>query len=348
MLILANARNQDRFILARKAGLLLGRAMRSTRPIPGARKLLLCLYMGLSTFIAAHIVNAFVADALLVPDMLPPQLPSQNNTLRDSVSPQQLAQDMMTRGLFALPAESSQDAGSKGAGLGPPLEAAKKLLLHGTALGIGDKPMAIVQDRSNQQQKLLHLYDRVPNVGELVSIEKTRVLFQDRGQEEWLDLAMLTDLEQARRIPYPLGSPQGGSLTISQPARSTHLAGLTPVVSPVAGVSSAGSSLPIQIVDRRELSKTLSNIPHLLLQAQPVVSMIDGRFNGILLEAVRADGLYSQMGLQTGDVLKRINGMELREPSMVIAALEQMKDEHRVKLDIVRNETPRILTYEIR
>lgn len=324
--------------------------MRSSLPIPGKRKLMLCLYLGLLTFIAAHIVNAFVADALLVPDMLPPTLSSQNDALRDSVSPQQLAQDLMTRGLFALPAESSQGTGSStGAGLGPPLEATKKLLLHGTALGIGDKPMAIIQDRSNQQQKLLHLHDRVPNVGELVSIEKTRVLFQDRGQEEWLELAMLTDLEQARRIPSPPGSSQGQPLAISsQPDRSTHPSGLTPVVSPAAGVSSAGSSRPIQVIDRRELSKTLSDIPHLLLQAQPVVSMTDGRFNGILLEAVRADGLYTQMGLQTGDVLKRINGVELREPSMLITALEQMKDEHKVNLDLVRNETPRTLTYEIR
>jgi general secretion pathway protein C len=119
-------------------------------------------------------------------------------------------------------------------------------------------------------------------------------------------------------------------------------------VSPVAGISSAASSRSIQIIDRRELSKILSDIPVLLLQAQPVVSMVDGRFNGILLEAVRADGLYATMGLQTDDVLKRINGMELREPSMVIAALEQMKNEHRVKVDLVRNKMPRTLTYEIR
>jgi general secretion pathway protein C len=323
--------------------------MRSTLPIPGTRKLVLCLYLGLSTFIAAHIVNAFVGHTLLVPDMPPPPLPSQDNAVQHSVSPQQLAQDLMARGLFALPPESSQDAGSStGAGLGPPLETAKKLLLHGTALGIGDEPMAIVQDRSNQQQKLLHLHDRVPNVGELVSIEKTRVLFQDRGQEEWLELAMLTDLEQARRIPPLPESLQGRHLALSQPPRSTHPAGPTQVVSQTSGVSSAGSSRPIQIIDRRELSKTLSDIPLLLLQAQPVVSMIDGRFNGILLEAVRFDGLYHKIGLQSGDVLKRINGMELREPSMVIAALQQMKDEHRVKLDLVRNEMPRTLTYEIR
>ncbi len=54
------------------------------------------------------------------------------------------------------------------------------------------------------------------------------------------------------------------------------------------------------------------------------------------------------MGLQSDDVLKRINGMELRDPSMVIGALQQMKDERGVKLDIVRNEMPRTLTIEIR
>ena len=323
--------------------------MRSILPIPSTRKLMICLYLGLSTFIAAHIVNAFVAQALLVPDTLPPPLPSQGDALQNSVSPQQLAQDLMTRGLFALPAESSQDAGSStGTGLGPPLEVAKKLVLHGTALGIDDRPMAIVQDRLIQQQKLLHLHDHVPSVGELVSIEKTRVLFRDRGQEEWLELAMLTDLEQARRMPPPPESSQGRPRAGSQPLRSTGPGSPTSVVSPVAGISSAASSRSIHIIDRRELSKILSDIPVLLLQAQPVVSMIDGRFNGILLEAVRADGLYATMGLQTDDVLKRINGMELREPSMVIAALEQMKDEHRVKVDLVRNKMPRTLTYEIR
>ena len=155
---------------------------------------------------------------------------------------------------------------------------------------------------SNQQQKLLHLHDRVPNVGELVSIEKTRVLFQDGGQEEWLELAMLTDLDQARRIPPLPESLQGRLPALSQPPRSIQLASLTRMVSPTAAVSSLGSNRPIQVIDRRELAKALSDIPLLLLQAQPVVSMVEGRFNGMLLEAVRADGLYAQMGLQSATI----------------------------------------------
>jgi general secretion pathway protein C len=323
--------------------------MRSALLIPGTRKLILGLTLGLSAFIAAHIVNAFVGQALLVPDMLPAPSPTQDNTLQHSVSPQQLAQDMMTRGLFALPPESSPNAGSStGAASEPPLDVAKKLLLQGTALGNGNEPMAIIQDRTNQQQKLLHLHDRVPNVGELVSIEKTRVLFQAGGQEEWLELAMLTDLDQARRIPPLPESIQGRLPALSQPARSIQLASLTRMVSPTAVVTSPGSNRPIQVIDRRELVKALSDIPLLLLQAQPVVSMVEGRFNGMLLEAVRADGLYAQMGLQSDDLLKRINGIELRDPSMVVSALQQLKDERRVKLDIVRNQTPRTLTYDIR
>jgi general secretion pathway protein C len=304
-----------------------------------SKRVVIGAYLLLGAFLLAHTVNAFVAQSLFVPEILPPPLPSKDIPLLNSVSPQQLAQDMMTRGLFALPGESSRGAvSSTGAGLGPPLEAAKKLLLHGTALGIGDKPMAIVQDRSSQQQKLLHLHDRVPNVGELVSIEKTRVLFQDGGQEEWLELAMLADLDQARRMPPPPGTPKAQPVTITQPARSIPTTRLTPLV-----------------INRRDLSMALGDTPHLLEQGQLSVSMTNGRFNGILLEAVRFTGLYfdrtgfyRNLGLQSGDVLKRFNGQELREPSMFLAALQQMKDEQSVKLDIVRNETPRTLTYEIR
>lgn len=323
--------------------------MRSTLPIPSIRKLMLGLYMGLSTFIAAHIVNAFVDHALFVPDMPPPPMHLQDNAVRPSVPPQQLAQNLMTRGLFALPTESSQGTGSStGSRLGPPLEVTKKLLLHGTALGIDDKPMAIVQDLSNQQQKLLRLHDHVPNVGEIVSIEKTRVLFQDRGQEEWLELAMLTDLEQARRMPPLPESAQGGHPSFSQSARSIYPVRPAQTVSLTAGVPSADNNRPVRIIDRREWSKTLSDIPLLLVQALPTVSMIDGRFNGILLEAVRIEGLYNTMGLMSGDVLKRINGVEIHEPSMVMTTLSQMKDERGVKLDIVRGQKPRTLTIEIR
>ena len=60
---------------------------------------------------AAHIVNAFVTDALRVPAILPPPLPVEGPALQQTVPPQQLAAELMARGLFALPPESSQAQG---------------------------------------------------------------------------------------------------------------------------------------------------------------------------------------------------------------------------------------------
>ena len=76
--------------------------------------------------------------------------------------------------------------------------------------------------------------------------------------------------------------------------------------------------------------------------------MTGSQFNGLLLELVRIDGLYNRLGLHSGDLLKRFNEVELRNPGMLLAALQQMKDEQRVKLDLVRHEVPLTLTYEIR
>jgi general secretion pathway protein C len=118
-----------------------------------------------------------------------------------------------------------------------------------------------------------------------------------------------------------------------------------PVSMPAAG--KAAAHVP-KAIDRRELSDALSDIPLLLLQAQPVPSFIDGRFNGLQLDAVRVSSFFNKIGLQSGDVLKRMNGVELRDPGMLITVLQQMKEERQVKLDILRNDTPSTLTYEIR
>src|SRR5262249_39008733 len=94
--------------------LMLKRFVTSKRVVIGA-------YLSLGAFLLAHTVNAFVAQSLFVPEILPPPLPSKDIPPLNSMSPQQLAQDMMTRGLFVLPAESLRGAmSSRGAGLGPP------------------------------------------------------------------------------------------------------------------------------------------------------------------------------------------------------------------------------------
>ena len=319
--------------------------MRSTGRTVLSRKVLRTGYLILLTFTLAHLINGLVADALYLPDMSSSQPPLALDSAAPQLVPsQQLAQHVLASGLFPLPSEPRGAGASSRADVGPPLEAAKKLALLGTVLAGNGADLAILQDQSNQQQKAYRLHDHVPNVGELAAIEKDRVLFLERGQEEWLELKVLASLRESQRMP---ALPDGSIMRpVSQISPSKRPPLPIRVRTPIAE-KNLDLAAP-KTIDRRELSQTLSDIPQLLLQAQAVPSFIDGRFNGLQLEAVRFTGFFHKIGLQSGDILKRINGVELRDPGMLISMLQQMKEENTIKLDLIRNEERRTFTYQVR
>ena len=54
------------------------------------------------------------------------------------------------------------------------------------------------------------------------------------------------------------------------------------------------------------------------------------------------------MGLQEGDVLQKVNGLDIYTPQEALQAYQQLQTESTVRLSILRNNSPTTLTYEIR
>ena len=200
-----------------------------------------------------------------------------------------------------------------------PLEAAKKLSLIGTVFGPQGGTMAILEDLSTKRQSLYRLGDQIRTVGVLSAIEKDRVLFQEGQQEEWLPLALIA------QQPQP-GAPNA---VISAP---------TP----------RPSAPQRRILDRRYIDAALSDTTRLLTQAQAVPYLTDGKLDGFRLYSVMPLGFFDKIGLQTNDLLQRINGVEIRDPGMLLSLFQQLRNERTVRVDIVRDLQRQILTYEIR
>ncbi len=59
-------------------------------------------------------------------------------------------------------------------------------------------------------------------------------------------------------------------------------------------------------------------------------------------------GFFDKIGLQSNDLLQRINGVEIRDPGMLLSLFQQLRQERTVRVDLVRNEQRQILSYEIR
>lgn len=293
------------------------------------RRAMLGAYVMLVTFVLAHSINAFVSYSITASrdSTLPVMVP--HTASPESYDAKALAESILAARLFPIPpgAGSLSAGGQAAPPPPPPLNVAKTILLLGTAVNSSTGEFAILEDLSSKKQTLYHLLEAIPAVGMIAQIEKDRVLFRQGSQEEWLNLAI------GKLSP-------GFERTLSASAQPASPRPASPATSQV---SSRGRTP----VDRQILIDTANDTSRLYQHARPVALVVDGRSQGILLEAVNHYSLYGQLGFQSGDVLKRINGVELRDPTMFTSVFQQLKDERTIQIDILRNDQPKTLAIDV-
>lgn len=291
---------------------------------PIARRIIGAAYLVLTALIIAHATNAFVADALDAPTEVLHESGSAHESVdtSDPGASKQGVEDILTSGLFELPPtfklSKNGELVSPPAPSPPPIEAARKVSLLGSVLGRDGGVLAVFEDVTSKEQQLYRLGKEIPNVGTLAVIEKDRVLFRSGPSEEWLALAVT-----------------------QQPQSSAQASASLPSVSAQKG--------PMRrVLDRREVTAALNDPTRLMTHAQAVPYLTDGKLDGFRLYNVVSSGFFDKIGLQTSDIVQRINGVELRDPGMLLSLFQQLRNENTVRVDLVRNTQRQTLTYEIR
>ena len=165
----------------------------------------------------------------------------------------------------------------------------------------------------------------------VAAIDWDRVTLARAGREETLELA-------------PAGTAAGSDA----PTAYADAPGAAPTDRPVRDERIRRTSENAFVVDRRELDGAADNMSALLTQASAIAELRDGRPAGFRLFQIRADSLFTKLGLKDGDVVQRVNGRAIADPAALLAFLARLKTEPRVALDIVRGDAPRTLVYELR
>jgi general secretion pathway protein C len=101
-------------------------------------------------------------------------------------------------------------------------------------------------------------------------------------------------------------------------------------------------------VRREKLLENFANVGSLSSQATVTPYFVQGQQLGFRLSRLRAGGVLQQIGLQEGDVLQQVNGLDIHTPQEALQAYQQLQTESSVRLSILRNNSPTTLTYEIR
>jgi general secretion pathway protein C len=101
-------------------------------------------------------------------------------------------------------------------------------------------------------------------------------------------------------------------------------------------------------VSRELMQEQFNNLGNLSTQARVMPYVIQGETQGFRLSRLKPDGLLSKIGLQHGDVLQKVNGQALTSPADALQAYQQLQQLGTVRLEILRQNRPTTLTYEIR
>jgi general secretion pathway protein C len=190
--------------------------------------------------------------------------------------------------------------------------------------------MAVLRDRTSRSIGAFSPGDRVK--GALIArIEETRVYLLHASQEEFLDL--LDSPADQKPPPPALAAPT------RQPAAP---------ISPEGdrGIRKTGDrSYEIQ---RSTLEGFLGNMNLLAGSARILPEVRNGRPAGFRLLSVLPQGPFARLGLQPGDIIVSINGLELTSPEKAFEVYGKLRSAASLSLGLERTGKRTTLEYAIR
>jgi hypothetical protein len=119
-----------------------------------------------------------------------------------------------------------------------------------------------------------------------------------------------------------------------------------PVDSPRVNVARSGEEAYLGVIEREGLVAIVDQglgrfLQHLRLEP----AMRDGKFGGFRLAAL--DPAWRGVGLESGDLITRLNGQPIERPEQALAAFESLRTASEVRVDFTRDGVPSSVRYRI-
>jgi general secretion pathway protein C len=277
-------------------------------------------------YVAADLVNLLVARQLEASIRVDDRAPGAAPRAVSRVLPDPVAYARILEGNLFNPA-------LRGPALSPVVDAPPptapldvQMTLIGTGEGEDAPSFAVIEDRITREQRVYRVGDVVKDGVVLAKVERNQIVLRLGAQQQVLTL--YTD----------------GTEDVASGAGAPRAPG--DVAAVTGGVRQVQTNR--WVLDKQEVSAALENLPQLLTKARVIPNFSEGKPDGFKIFSIAPDSLYAKIGLQNGDVLQQINGVEIKDPENFMRVFQQLKDETNIALDFVRNNRRESFAYEIR
>ncbi len=101
-------------------------------------------------------------------------------------------------------------------------------------------------------------------------------------------------------------------------------------------------------LDEATITELTGDINKFMTQVRIIPYFEGNKSAGYRLAAMRPGSAFAELGFRGGDIIQRVNDVELTSPEKMYTIFQNLKDEKRVTVDILPQGRKNTLTYEIR
>jgi general secretion pathway protein C len=285
-------------------------------------------FLALAGLLAARTVNTFVAAQLMPPVKVQSDAGTARRLPRVGLAAIDLERTAAVFGIELPKEEPDEVAGASEPAFDPNAEPVKSSLrasLIGTM--VANKPewsFATIRDDGAQEVGMFLTGDQFMGA-EILSVDRLRVILLNQGRKEYIAIGDTSPAAPA--LPTPVASApssSGGDSGIEQIDENNYT------------------------IPRDEIDKQLSNLNSIATQARIVPSFKNGTANGFKLFSIRPGSIYSKIGIQNGDVIRRINGYDINSPDKALEVYSKLKESSKIEIELERRGKPVTKNYAIK
>ena len=282
-------------------------------------------------FVGADLVNGIIRQKLHVPPQTSQRKPNKAASKPEKRSPSHYAviheQDLFHSAKEKVATKKPGGKSKKvvikdGALEKTPLQ----VRLRGTVYREKGNSVAIIEDLKTRKQDLYHVGDMISGEAKLIAVSRNKVYLERDGKQEILEIYEKTE-EKA-----------GGKPERRPPARRPFPTG--------TGIKRVSADR--YRISQEELKDAFENMNQLLTQVRVVPNFRDGEPDGFKLESIKRGSLIHRAGLRDGDIVKRVNGIEIDSPDKAFEVYEQVRNEPLITVEVLRGGSKKTFRYEVR
>lgn len=193
--------------------------------------------------------------------------------------------------------------------------------------------LAVITDNTTRDTSVYGIGDTLMGTATLMKVERRRVLVDNNGRTEVLEMDADKNKGQmtASASPFIHTATRFGR----PPPRSSDSGGVKQV------------SANNYVVSQQEIENTLSNLNSIATQARIVPAFKNGVAEGFKLFSIRPGSIYSKIGIQNGDVIKRINGFEINSPDKALEVYQKLRTARNIQVELERRGQSITKSYSI-